>query len=492
MKSSGQNQKPHAVCIPFPAQGHINPMLNLAKLLHYKGFHITFVHTEFNYKRILLESSDHESLNSSSSFRFETIPDGLISSDALASTTQDLTELCVSTQKNLSAPFRSLLDRIDQSTDDENIPAVSCIVSDGFMSFTIDAAEQLGIPHVLFYTLTAMTLLCFFQYYPQIIERRISPPKDDSYLRREFMEQTIDWIPGIGSIRLGDIPTPIWATNSYDPILNFIIDQCSSTIVNRSSAVLIHTFDALEPQALTSLSSIFNRIYTIGPLSLLAKQISPDTCIEKLRSNLWRNDSDCIEWLDSRDPASVIYVNFGSTTVMTSRQFEEFGWGLANSMKNFLWIVRPDLVISDDVVPLPLPPEYLFQVKDRGKIVTWCDQVLVLEHPAIGGFLTHCGWNSIFESLSLGVPMLCWPFFGDQQTNRMCCCKKWGVGIEIEEDVKREEIERIVKEVMEGEKGKEIKRKAMEWKQEIQKAVNPNGGSSYLNLDKLIEEVLLC
>ncbi|XP_049394595.1 7-deoxyloganetin glucosyltransferase-like [Solanum stenotomum] len=389
MKSSGQNQKPHAVCIPFPAQGHINPMLNLAKLLHYKGFHITFVHTEFNYKRILLESSDHESLNSSSSFRFETIPDGLISSDALASTTQDLTELCVSTQKNLSAPFRSLLDRIDQSTDDENIPAVSCIVSDGFMSFTIDAAEQLGIPHVLFYTLTAMTVLCFFQYYPQIIERRISPPK-------------VDW------------------------------------------------------------------------------------------SNLWRNDSDCIEWLDSRDPASVIYVNFGSTTVMTSRQFEEFGWGLANSMKNFLWIVRPDLVISDDVVPLPLPPEYLFHVQDRGKIVTWCDQVLVLEHPAIGGFLTHCGWNSIFESLSLGVPMLCWPFFGDQQTNRMCCCKKWGVGIEIEEDVKREEIERIVKEVMEGEKGKEIKRKAMEWKQEIQKAVNPNGGSSYLNLDKLIEEVLLC
>ncbi|KAH0761399.1 hypothetical protein KY290_017472 [Solanum tuberosum] len=143
---------PHAVCIPFPAQGHINPMLNLAKLLHYKGFHITFVHTEFNYKRILLESSDHESLNSSSSFRFETIPDGLISSDALASTTQDLTELCVSTQKNLSAPFRSLLDRIDQSTDDENIPAVSCIVSDGFMSFTIDAAEQLGIPHTDFTT----------------------------------------------------------------------------------------------------------------------------------------------------------------------------------------------------------------------------------------------------------------------------------------------------------------------------------------------------
>ncbi|KAG5616074.1 hypothetical protein H5410_015898 [Solanum commersonii] len=74
----------------------------------------------------------------------------------------------------------------------------------------------------------------------------------------------------------------------------------------------------------------------------------------------------------------------------------------------------------------------------------------------------------------------------------MCCCKKWGVGIEIEEDVKREEIERIVKEVMEGVKGKEIKRKTMEWKQEIQKAVNPNGGSSYLILDKPIEEVLLC
>ncbi|KAG5616075.1 hypothetical protein H5410_015899 [Solanum commersonii] len=336
MKSSGQNQKPHAVCIPFPAQGHINPMLNLAKLLHYKGFHITFVHTEFNYKRILLESSDHESLNSSSSFRFANHPRRIY----IIGCTSDL------------------LDRIDQSTDDENIPAVSVL-------FRMDLC-----PSPLMLRNNSESLI---------------------YLRREFMEQTIDGIPGIGSIRLGDIPTPIWATNSYDPILNFIIDQCSSTIVNRSSAVLIHTFDALEPQALTSLSSIFNRIYTIGPLSLLAKQISLDTGIEKLRSNLWRNDSDCIEWLDSRDPASVIYVNFGSTTVMTSRQFEEFGWGLANSMKNFLWIVRPNLVISDDVVPLPLPPEYLFQVKDRGKLVTWCDQVLVLEHPAVGGFLTHCG-----------------------------------------------------------------------------------------------------
>ncbi|KAJ8528468.1 hypothetical protein K7X08_022160 [Anisodus acutangulus] len=119
--SSGQNQKPHAVCVPFPAQGHINPMLNLAKLLHHDGFHITFVHTEFNYKRILLKATGSpESLNSSPSFRFETIPDGILQPSENPEATQEVIELCVSTQKNCSAPFHNLLDRMSESSD---IPA---------------------------------------------------------------------------------------------------------------------------------------------------------------------------------------------------------------------------------------------------------------------------------------------------------------------------------------------------------------------------------
>lgn len=139
MGSLAAVEKPHAVCIPYPAQGHINPMLKLAKILHHKGFHITFVNTEFNHQR-LLKSRGADSLTGLPSFRFETIPDGLPATDVDA--TQDIPSLCDSTSKTCLPHFKSLLDRLNDPSSD--VPPVSCIVSDGVMSFTLDAAEELG------------------------------------------------------------------------------------------------------------------------------------------------------------------------------------------------------------------------------------------------------------------------------------------------------------------------------------------------------------
>ncbi|KAK3014577.1 hypothetical protein RJ639_008909 [Escallonia herrerae] len=143
--------RPHAVCIPFPAQGHINPMLKLAKLLHHKGFHITFVNTEFNHQR-LLKSRGPDALRGLSSFRFETIPDGLPPSDIEA--TQDVPSLGDSTSKNCLGPFRDLLSKLNDSAS-LDVPPVTCVVSDGGMSFTLTAAEELRIPEVLFWTTSA-------------------------------------------------------------------------------------------------------------------------------------------------------------------------------------------------------------------------------------------------------------------------------------------------------------------------------------------------
>ncbi|KZV28904.1 hypothetical protein F511_13699 [Dorcoceras hygrometricum] len=134
--------KPHAVCIPYPAQGHVNPMLKLAKILHSKGFHITFVNTEFNHRR-LLRSRGQNSLDGIDGFRFEAIPDGLPPSDADA--TQDIPTLCESTTTTCIGPFRDLLAKLND-TALSNVPPVTCIVSDGVMSFTVQAAEELGIP----------------------------------------------------------------------------------------------------------------------------------------------------------------------------------------------------------------------------------------------------------------------------------------------------------------------------------------------------------
>jgi hypothetical protein len=146
MGDAAITEKPHAVCIPFPAQGHINPMLKMAKILHFRGFHVTFVNTEFNHKRIL-KSRGPNSLDGLPSFRFETIPDGLPDSDVEA--TQDIASLCVSTRKNCLAPFTSLLSKLND-TASSKVPPVTCIVSDCVMTFTLDAAAELGIPDVLF------------------------------------------------------------------------------------------------------------------------------------------------------------------------------------------------------------------------------------------------------------------------------------------------------------------------------------------------------
>ncbi|GMH07223.1 hypothetical protein Nepgr_009063 [Nepenthes gracilis] len=106
------------------------------------------------------------------------------------------------------------------------------------------------------------------------------------------------------------------------------------------------------------------------------------------------------------------------------------------------------------------------------------------------GFLTHCGWNSTIESLTSGVPLICWLDFGDQMINSWFCCGKWGVGMDMNEDVTRDEVEGLVRELMEGENGREIRKKAMAWKRLAEEAAMSPNGSSYLNLEKLIDPVL--
>lgn len=173
---------------------------------------------------------------------------------------------------------------------------------------------------------------------------------------------------------------------------------------------------------------------------------------------------------------------------MSKDELKEFAWGLANSGETFLWIIRPDLVAGDTAV---LPPEFTEETKKRGMLANWCPQEEVLQHPAIGGFLTHSGWNSTFESIVGGVPMICWPFFAEQQTNCRYCCKHWGIGMEIDSNVRREEIENQVRELMNGEKGKEMREKAQEWKKLATEEAVVDSGSSYRNLKVLINKVLL-
>lgn len=173
------NPKPHVVCVPYPSQGHVTPMMRLAKLLHSRGFHITFVNTEFNHKR-LVRSKGPESVKGFSDFRFETIPDGLPPSDRDA--TQDIPKLCDSTRKNCLVPFMELLGKLNSSPE---VPRVTCIISDGVMSFGIKAAEEMGIPEVQFWTAPACAMTCYL-HYREFIKRGIYPFKGTFYLNHEL------------------------------------------------------------------------------------------------------------------------------------------------------------------------------------------------------------------------------------------------------------------------------------------------------------------
>ncbi|XP_048328051.2 7-deoxyloganetin glucosyltransferase [Ziziphus jujuba] len=478
------NHKPHALCIPYPVQSHIKAMLKLAKLLHHKGFHITFVNTEFNHNRFL-KSLGPNSLDGLPDFKFETISDGLPLSDA--DTTQDIPSLCDSIRKSLMLPpFRRLVMKLNDTGagNSNDSPPVTCIFSDWAMFFTVVAAEELGIPFVMLITLAACSFMGLCQY-PALEQKGLVPLKDQDCLTNGFLDTVINWIPGMIDIRLKDLPTFLRTTDPNDIMFNFLKE--ASEKVHKASAVIIHTFDELEQDVLKALSAAIPNVCAIGPFQLLLNQLPEQYISKHLGYSLWKEDTKCLQWLDTKAAKSVVYVNFGSITVMSQQQLVEFGMGLANSKQPFLWIIRPDLVVGKSAV---LPPEFEDQVKEIGQIASWCPQEQVLGHPSIGGFLTHCGWNSILESLSAGVPMLCWPFFADQQTNCRYICEEWEVGMEIDNDVKRDEVEKLVRELMEGKKGKKMQSKAMEWKRLAEEATGPLGSSSK-NFDSLVNNMVL-
>ncbi|KAE8662287.1 7-deoxyloganetin glucosyltransferase [Hibiscus syriacus] len=408
----------HAVCIPYPAQGHVTPMLNLAKVLHHKGFHIIFVNTEYNHKRLLRARGPY-SLDGLPDFRFETIPDGLRQSDN---------------------------DNLDDGAI-TNVPRVTCIVTDDELSFPMEAAQELGVPCVALWTASTVSLVCY-AHVPRLFEEGLTPVTNTA----------IEWMPGMKDICFKDLPSYVRTTDSNDGMLDVILKATSGHF--KASAMIFNTFESLEEDALDTMSSIIDPfpVYSISPLHLLADQIE-DNRLKHIDSNLWVEQSECVKWLDSKEPESVIYVNFGSMAVMSPHQLIEIAWGLANSKQPFLWIIRPNLVEGNAAI---LPPEFVVETKDRGLLASWCRQEEVLKHPSVGGFLSHMGWNSTIESISASVPMLCLPNFADQQTNTWLACTKLGIGMEIDEDVKRDQVEMLVRELLAGEKGIEMKAKAIE------------------------------
>ncbi|GJM86893.1 hypothetical protein PR202_ga02793 [Eleusine coracana subsp. coracana] len=472
------NSRPHAVLVPYPAQGHVTPMLQLAKVLHSKGFFITFVNTEYNHRR-LLRSRGAGALAGLDDFRFETIPDGLPPSDN-DDVTQDIPTTCASLSRNGPAAFRDLLVRLNGAP---GRPPVGCVISDGVMSFVLRVANEMGVLALQFWTMSACGFMGYL-HFAELIERGYVPLKDESYLTNGYLDTVLDWVPGMPDIRLRDIPSFVRTTDPNDFMVHFEIRETGSA--RHAQGLILNTFDAVEQDVVDALRRMFPRVYTVGPLLKLTETAArPEAAA--IDSNLWKEDASCLQRLDARDAGSVVYVNFGSITVMTPAQLAEFAWGLARCDRPFLWVIRPDLVAGEKAV---LPEEFVAETKERGIFLSWCPQRQVLAHPSVGLFLTHSGWNSTLESMCAGVPMICWPFFAEQMTNCRYVCAKWGVGVEIDGDVRREEVARLVREAMDGEKGRDMREKAMVWKEKA-RAATDEAGTSSVNISRLVEFLLI-
>lgn len=299
------------------------------------------------------------------------------------------------------------------------------------------------------------------------------------------LDTPIDWIPGMKNMRLKDLPSFMRVQSSDDIMFDFLGSEAQNCL--KSSAIIFNTFREFEHEVLDSISAKFPNIYNVGPLPLLNRHFPAESQVMSLSTSLWKEDLTCLQWLNKREPNSVVYVNYGSITTMTEENLREFAWGLAKSKHSFLWIVRSDVVAGSDSAVLP--EDFYEEIKDRGLLAKWCPQKEVLEHPSVGVFLTHCGWNSTVETVCSGVPVMCWPFFADQQTNCHYACTTWGIGVEVNNDVKRDEVSKLVKEMMEENKGKKLRERALEWKKKATEATGI-GGESYSDFDKLIKEGL--
>lgn len=199
--------------------------------------------------------------------------------------------------------------------------------------------------------------------------------------------------------------------------------------------------------------------------------------------SLWNQATEnCLRWLDTKPCNSVIYISFGSMAELTGKQVEEIAWGLRNLDNPFLWVFKdPDKKLS---------PKFLSSLTDNaGIFVPWCNQLEVLAHQATCCFITHCGWNSMLEGLSLGVPMVGLPQWSDQPMNAKMMEDVWKVGVRAKkgsgEIVSRKEVERSVQEVMAGVSSGKMKEHSCSWRKQAVSAIS-KGGSSETNIDKFL------
>jgi hypothetical protein len=369
---------------------------------------------------------------------------------------------------------------------------VVAVVVDYFCTTLFDVARELALPA--------------YAYMPSgasMVALMLRLPALDGEVSGDFeaMEGTVD-LPGMPPVPARLMPSPLMRK---DPNFAWLVYHGNRFM--EADGVIVNTVAELEPSILAAIADglcVSRRrapaVYPIGPVLPLKPPSAPGDGEQVVAQR-----HECVRWLDAQPPASVVLLCFGSMGgSFPSPQVREIADGLERSGHRFLWVLRgpppPDgsKYPTDANVHELLPEGFLERTKGRGLVwPTWAPQKDILANPAVGGFVTHCGWNSILESLWHGVPMVPWPQFAEQHLNAFELVAVMGVAVAMQVDRKRgnfveaAELERAVRCLMGGseEKGRKAREKATEAKALSRNGV-ASGGSSDVSVQKLAREIL--
>ncbi|KAI3826164.1 hypothetical protein L1987_00209 [Smallanthus sonchifolius] len=481
MASESVNQL-HFLLIPFLAPGHTIPMIDMAKLLaQRRNVTVTIVTTPLNAIRYGPTLQQH--INSGLPVRFfqlpfpateNGLPEGCESGDALPG---------LHLIHNFSAAVDMLQQRLEQRFDSLK-PRPNCILSDKYMTWSDDTAAKYEIPRIIFDGMSCFKQLSTHHLYASKVFDEM--PESEPFV--------LPGLPDRIEITRAQLPTEF---NHSSAAMHEQIERVRET-ESRAYGMVINSFEELEQEYVKEFKKLKGgKVWCLGPLSLF----NNDDSGKSLRgSSTSVDDQHCLKWLDSKEPGSVVYSCFGSCSQVTPPQLIELGLALEASNSPFIWVIRAG-DRAEEVEKWLSESGFEARIEDRGLIIRdWAPQLLILSHPSVGGFLTHCGWNSVLEGVCAGVPMITWPQFAEQFLNEKLIVQvlgvgapvvvHWGLEDEFGVTVKSEQVKTAIKTVMQvGPEGNERRKKAQALGVVAKKAIE-EGGSSHHNLTLLIQDLL--
>ncbi|PRQ52253.1 putative UDP-glucose flavonoid 3-O-glucosyltransferase 3 [Rosa chinensis] len=359
-------------------------------------------------------------------------------------------------------------------------------VVDMFCTAMIDVADQFGVPSYVFFTSSAAALGLMLH----VQALRDQEGKDCTEFKDSDAELLIpSFVNPLPAAKV--LPGRLFVKEGAESFLN-IIKRFRDT-----KGILVNTFADLESHALHALSSdaVIPPVYPVGPL------LNLNTNESSVDSDEAKQKSDILKWLDDQPPLSVVFLCFGSMGSFGEDQVKEIAHALEQAGHRFLWSLRRPPPTGKIAFPSDyddhtgvLPKGFLDRTVGIGKVIGWAPQVAVLAHPSVGGFVSHCGWNSTLESLWHGVPVATWPLYAEQQLNAFQLVEELELAVEIDMSYRSEspvlvsakEIERGIREVMK--RDNDIRNRVKEMSEKGKKALM-DGGSSYSSVGQFIDQI---